>query len=313
MAASHEPTSATSNQTVLIAGASGMIGTELGRQLTQAGHTVLRLVRHPTHDPQERQWDPEGGWLNRATVEVADAIVNLSGASISRLPWTLPYKRQILSSRLQATSTIAAAIAKAENPPATFVSGSAIGFYGDRPGELLTEQSSQGTSGFLPKVADAWERAAMKAGPYSRVVTVRSGLVLGKSGALQPLELLTKLGVGGPLGDGRQVWSWISLHDEAAAIAHLITSSSLRGPVNLVAPNPVEAGALSETLAAKLKRPFWLKAPRWAISTALADAGRDLLLSDQRVSSQLLAADGFSFTHPELSDGLDAALAPQYA
>jgi uncharacterized protein (TIGR01777 family) len=308
MAAPRESTPENRGQTVLIAGASGMIGTELGRQLTQAGHTAIRLVRHPTHYPLERQWDPEGGWLNVATVEAADAIVNLSGASLSRLPWTLPYKKQILSSRLQATSTIAAAIARAENPPTTFVSGAAVGFYGDRPGEVLTEQSSQG-EGFLPKVVDSWERAAMKASAVTRVVTVRTGLVLGKSGALRPLELMTKLGAGGPLGGGQQHWSWISLHDEAAAIVHLIASSTLSGPVNLTGPTPVTAAELSRQLAEKLHRPYWLTLPRWAISATLADAGRELLLSDQTVSSQLLAADGFRFTHETVDEGLDAALA----
>lgn len=294
-------------QTIVIAGASGMIGTELTRQLEAAGHLVIRLVRRPTHHPKERQWDPEVSWLNVATVDAADVIVNLSGASISRLPWTLPYKKQILSSRIQATSTITAAIAKSSSPPVALVNGSAVGYYGDRPGEILTETSAQG-DGFLAKVVDAWERAAAKASPNTRVVMARTGLVLGNGGALKPLEILARLGVAGPLGSGKQVWPWISLRDEAAAIAHLALNSSLSGPVNLAAPRPVSATELTETLARSLNRPFWLPAPSWAIKAALADAGKELLLSDQNVSSQLLVADGFAFRDQNVDDGLSAAL-----
>jgi uncharacterized protein (TIGR01777 family) len=294
-------------QTIVIAGASGMIGTELTRQLESAGHLVIRLVRRPTHDPKERQWDPEVSWLNVATVDAADVIVNLSGASISRLPWTLPYKKQILSSRIQATGTITAAIAKSSSPPHTLVNGSAVGFYGDRPDEILTESSAQG-EGFLAKVVEAWERAAVKAAPSTRVVMARTGLVLGNGGALKPLEILARLGVAGPLGKGTQIWPWISLRDEAAAIAHLALNSSLSGPVNLAAPRPVTATELSETLAHKLRRPFWLPAPGWAIKAALADAGKELLLSDQNVSSQVLVADGFGFRDQTVDEALTAAL-----
>jgi uncharacterized protein (TIGR01777 family) len=294
-------------QTIVIAGASGMIGTELTRQLEAAGHLVIRLVRHPTRHPKERQWDPEVSWLNVATVDAADVIVNLSGASISRLPWTLPYKKQILSSRIQATSTITAAIAKSSSPPHTLVNGSAVGFYGNRPNEILTETSPQG-DGFLSKVVEAWERAAVKAAPTTRVVLARTGLVLGNGGALKPLEILARLGVAGPLGTGTQIWPWISLRDEAAAIAHLALDSSLTGPVNLAAPHPVTATELSETLARTLHRPFWLPAPGWAIKAALADAGKELLLSDQNVSSQLLVADGFAFRDDSVDQALSAAL-----
>jgi uncharacterized protein (TIGR01777 family) len=293
--------------TIVIAGASGMIGTELTRQLEASGHTVIRLVRHPTHQPRERQWDPEVGWLNVATIDAADVVINLSGASISRLPWTLPYKKQILSSRIQATSTITAAIAKASNPPHTLVNGSAVGFYGDRPGELLSEQSPRG-DGFLAKVVESWERAAQKASPDTRVVLARTGLVLGNGGALTPLRILAKLGLAGPLGSGRQIWPWISLHDEAAAIAHLATASTLSGPVNLAAPSPVTAAELTQTLATELNRPFWLPAPAWAIKAALADAGKELLLADQNVSSQLLVADGFEFRHNDVRQALAAAV-----
>lgn len=289
---------------VLIAGGSGFIGSELTRQLEQAGDTVLRLVRRPARTPSERSWDPEAGWIKTSLVEGVDAVVNLSGASISRLPWTLPYKREILQSRLQATGTLVQAIQRAENPPAVFLSGSAVGFYGDRPGELLTESSVQG-SGFLAKVTEAWERAAAPAAARSRVVTLRTGLVVGRGGgALKPLTLLAKAGLAGPVGSGEQIWPWVSLHDEAAAIRHLL-DSELAGPVNIVGPEPVPAATVVRELAESLHRPYWLPAPSWALKAALADAGRDLLLADQNVSSQKLTADGFTFRDTTF----DAALA----
>ncbi|NQX33911.1 TIGR01777 family oxidoreductase [Herbiconiux sp. VKM Ac-2851] len=281
-------------QTVLIAGGSGFIGTELTRQLRAEGHTVLILVRRPARTPTERSWDPEARWIPSAVVEGADAIVNLSGASISKLPWTLPYKREILQSRVLATSTLADAIARAENPPSVFISGSAVGFYGDRPGETLTEASPLGT-GFLAKVTDAWERAAAPAAARTRLVTARTGLVVGKGGgALKPLTLLAKLGLAGPVGSGEQIWPWISLYDEAAALRYLLTSD-LSGPVNLVGPRPAPASEVVRTLAEDLHRPYWLPAPAWALKAALADAGRDLLLADQDVSAQKLLFNGFTF------------------
>ncbi|MBF4573740.1 TIGR01777 family protein [Herbiconiux sp. VKM Ac-1786] len=281
-------------QTVLIAGGSGFIGTELSRQLRADGHTVLILVRRPARTPTERSWDPEARWIPSAVVEGVDAIINLSGASISKLPWTLPYKREILQSRVLATSTLVDAIARAENPPSTFISGSAVGFYGDRPGETLTEASPLGT-GFLARVTDAWERAAAPAAARTRLVTARTGLVVGKGGgALKPLTLLAKLGLAGPIGSGEQIWPWISLYDEAAALRYLLTSD-LSGPVNLVGPRPAPAAEVVRTLAEDLHRPYWLPAPAWALKAALADAGRDLLLADQDVSAQKLLFNGFTF------------------
>ncbi|MCS5720544.1 TIGR01777 family oxidoreductase [Herbiconiux sp. CPCC 203407] len=291
-------------KTVLIAGGSGFIGTELARQLEAEGHTPLILVRRPARTATERSWDPEAGWIKTSIIDGVDAVVNLSGASISRLPWTLPYKREILQSRLQATGTLAEAIRRSDSPPAVFLSGSAVGFYGDRPGETLTESSSQGT-GFLAKVTDSWERAAAPAAEATRVVTMRTGLVIGKGGgALKPLALIAKAGLAGPLGSGEQIWPWVSLRDEAAAVRHLL-DSSLEGPVNLVGPRPVAAAVVVRELTEKLGKPYWLPAPAWALKAALADAGRDLLLADQDVSSQKLMADGFEFADGTIGSALE--------
>ena len=289
---------------VLISGASGMIGSELVRQLAADDHEVLKLVRRERRASDERRWYPEAGVIDPDLVASVDAVVNLSGASISRLPWTLQYKREILQSRLQATSTLTKAILRAETPPRVFLSGSAVGFYGSRPGETLTETSPVGT-GFLAKVTDAWEKAAAPAAEATRLVTLRTGLVIGDGGgALKPLALLAKLGLAGPLGSGEQIWPWVSLRDEAAAIRHLLTSS-LTGPVNLVGPQPVAASVVGRELAETLRRPFWLPAPSWALKAALADAGRDLLLADQDVSSQKLMSDGFHFADATIDSALE--------
>jgi uncharacterized protein (TIGR01777 family) len=292
--------------TFLISGASGFIGTELTRQLTAEGHTVLKLVRRPAQSSDERPWDPASGLAPDAAIEQADAVINLSGASLSRLPWTHPYKAKILRSRVQATTALARAIERSHNPPSVFVSGSAVGFYGDRPGEILTEMSARG-SGFLSRVVESWEEATAPARGVTRVVHSRTGLVIGRSGALTPLMVLTQLGLSGPLGTGEQAWPWISLHDEAAAIRHLAINSELRGPVNLVGPVRATAGEVGRQLAERMSRPYWLPAPRWAIIAGLADAGRELLLADQAVTSKL-ATDGFDFRDETVERAIDSAV-----
>ncbi|MDO9398975.1 MAG: TIGR01777 family oxidoreductase [Herbiconiux sp.] len=292
-------------ETVLIAGGSGFIGTALAEQLRAEGRTVLILVRRPARTATERSWDPEARWIKTSIIDGVDAVVNLSGASISRLPWTLSYKREILQSRVLATGTLTDAILRADSPPAVFLSGSAVGFYGDRPGELLTEESAQGT-GFLSRVTEAWERAAEPAAERTRLVNLRTGVVVGEGGgALKPLTLLTKLGVSGPLGSGEQRWPWISLYDEAAAIRHLL-DAPVSGPVNLAGPESAAAGVIGRELAERLHRPYWLPAPAWALKAALADAGRDLLLASQDVSSQKLVASGFTFRDATVESALDA-------
>jgi uncharacterized protein len=292
---------------VLIAGASGTIGTEVTRQLEAAGHTVLRLVRRRAAGPNEVSWAPAEGRLDPAALDGVDAVVNLSGATISRVPWTAGYRRKILDSRISATRTLTQAMAAAATPPATFLSGSAEGFYGDRPGELLTETAPRGR-GFLPEVVDAWESSARQAPPGTRVVLLRTGIVLAEAGALKPIRLLTNFGVSGPLGGGQQHWPWISLYDEAAAIVHLLASSSLSGPVNLVGPTPATADRLMRYLARRSHRPYLIPAPRLALTLALGDAGRELLLASRRLSAARLLEDGFTFAHPRVNEAVDWAV-----
>src|SRR5680860_721836 len=217
---------------VLISGASGLIGSELSLQLGVAGHDVRRLVRREATRPGEFRWDPAALELDPAALDGVDAVVNLSGASLARLPWTSGHRMQILRSRVQATRTLTDAMRHAPTPPAVLLNGSAVGVYGNRPGERLDETATPG-SDFLADVVVAWEREAARAPEATRVVSLRTGLVLAKGGALKPLLPITKLGLSGPLGSGRQHWAWVSLHDEAAAIVHLLTSK-LSGAVNIV-------------------------------------------------------------------------------
>jgi uncharacterized protein (TIGR01777 family) len=280
---------------VLISGASGLIGSELTRQLEAAGHTVLRLVRRPPRSRAELRWDPATLTLDPAALDGVDAVINLSGASIGRLPWTKSYRRQIMESRVQATRTLTDAMRRSATPPSVLLNASAVGIYGNRPGEELTEESAPG-SDFLATVVTTWEAEARLAPEATRVVMLRTGLVLAKGGALKPLMPIVRLGLGGPLGRGSQMWPWVSLHDEAAAIVHLLTSG-LSGPVNLAGPTPATANDVIRAVATALRRPFLVPVPEFVLTLALQDAARQLLLADQRVSSAKLEADGFRFTH----------------
>jgi hypothetical protein len=298
---------ARANLRILISGASGFIGTELARQLEADGHTVIRLVRSRPKSPSEVQWAPATGTLDATVLGTVDAVVNLSGASTGRIPWTKRWRKQILDSRIDATRTLAAAITDAPHPPSVFLSGSAIGYYGDRPGEHLTEQSPKGT-GFFPDVVGAWETAARAVPRATRVVALRTGVVVGRGGAFTPLVPLTRFGLGSRFGNGGQEWSWISLHDEAAAIRHLLTST-ISGPVNLTAPTPATSDQVTSALARRMRRPYLLRIPSRIITTFLGDAGRDLLLTSERVAPERLLADGFEFRHVSVESAIDAMFA----
>ncbi|MFD1721503.1 TIGR01777 family oxidoreductase [Amnibacterium endophyticum] len=291
---------------VLVAGSSGLVGTELRRQLTAAGHTVSRLVRRPPRSEHEFSWAPDAKILDFRLLESVDAVVNLGGAPLMHVPWTRGYKQQILRSRVKATQALVEAMAMAASPPPVFLSGSAVGFYGDRPGETLTEESPRG-DGFLAEVCVAWEGAARLAPSRTRTVLLRTGVVLAPGGgAMQPLLLATRFGLGSTIGSGAQHWPWISLHDEAAAIVHLLTSG-LEGPVNLVGPTPATSEAITRRAAADLHRPHLLKLPEAVVSTVAGDLGRELLLPDQRVVPAALESDGFVFRHRTSDEAVDAA------
>jgi uncharacterized protein (TIGR01777 family) len=287
---------------VLISGASGYIGTELVSQLEAKNFEVLHLVRREPHTESEFQWDPRAGTIDERAIELADVVINLAGASTGKLPWTPGYKREILHSRVDGTRTIVEAIRSATTPPAVFLSGSAVGYFGSRPAEVLTDESAKGT-GFLSDVVDAWEKAARLTPSTTRLVMFRTGIVVGKGGAFTPLNLLTRLGLGSRLGSGDQYWPWISLHDEAAAIIHLLRSD-FSGVVSLVGPTPATARTVTKALAKAMQKPHWWAVPSFALRM-LGDAGKDLILIDENVQPRTLLDTGFTFTHTTIAQAID--------
>ena len=293
---------------IVVSGASGLIGTPLVQQLTAHGHEVVRLVRRAARTG-ESQWDPKSGAIDASVIDGADAVIHLAGAGIGDKRWTAAYKREVLESRTLSTALLARTIAAASNKPKVFLSGSAIGFYGARGDEQLTESGSAG-SGFLADVCKEWEAAAIPARDAGvRTVFLRTGIVLSpRGGALKKLLPLFRLGVGGRFGNGKQWQSWISLTDELNAIEHLLTAN-VEGPVNLTAPLPVTNGEFTKVLARVLKRPALLPVPgfgpRILLGGELADA---LLFTGQRVLPEKLQASGYQFAHRDLESALRSLL-----
>jgi uncharacterized protein (TIGR01777 family) len=268
------------------------VGRALQALLRQRGHEVRSLVRRSTLREDEVTWHPERGESPHEAVAWADAVVSLNGASLAALPWTRRYRRLILESRVTTTRLLARTIAAVQPGPRVWVSASAAGVYGDRPGESLTETSARGT-GFLAEVVTAWEDATAPATRTSRVVLARTGVVLSPAaGVLAPLQRLARYGLGGRIGSGRQHWPWISLDDETHAIVHLMESSALSGPVNLASPVPATATDITRAVARAWHRPHIVPAPAWVLRALFGDAARDLLLADQRVQPARLLDEG---------------------
>ena len=285
---------------VLVSGASGLVGTEVIRQLREQGHEALRLVRRKATAPDEVEWNPSTGFIQEGIMETVDAVVNMAGATTGKIPWTSKYKEEIVSSRIDSTRTLVNAMKAAKNRPKVLVSGSASGFYGDSGDKLLSENSPKG-AGFLSDLAHAWEQEALKAPTEVRVVLARTTMVMSrKLGALGRLLPLIKLGIGGPLGSGKQWWAWISLPDEAAAIIHLINTPSASGAYNLTAPEPATCGQIVKALAKDLKRPSLIAVPTFALKLLIGEAAVELLLCSQNMTATRLLETGFKFQHPTL-------------
>lgn len=302
---------------VAVTGIRGLIGGALAASLRADGHVVVGISRRPDplgapgadDETAERTvaWDVAAGTIDASALEGLDAIVHLAGESIGGR-WSDRRKSAIMSSRVDSTKLLAEVVRTLDAKPSVFVCGSAIGFYGNRGEEELTERSLPG-DGFLAEVCMRWERAAVPiADAGVRLVRIRTGLVVGPGAeAIERMARITRLGAGGPLGAGRQWWSWISLDDEVRAIRHLVDSEA-SGAFNLTAPNPVRQRDFQEKLSAALRRPSFMPAPRFAIRAALGEMGQALLLDSTRVLPDALTDDGFEFAAPDLAGAIAAAL-----
>ena len=289
---------------IAIAGASGLVGTALMPALEAQGHEVTRLVRTAPR-AGEIEWHPNKDEVSAASLEGFDVIINLAGENIAGGRWTDEQKRKIRDSRVNGTHLLSEAIAKMERKPRAFICASATGIYGDRDDEVLDEQSESG-GGFLAGVCREWEMAcelAVKAG--ARVVNLRFGPILAREGGMLS-KLLTpfKMGMGGKVGSGSQYISWVSLDDSVNAILLAINDESIRGPLNVVSPNPVTNEEFTKTLGHVLNRPTALAMPAFAARLAFGEMADEMLLVSQRVMPKRLSAAGFQFQYPELEGAL---------
>jgi uncharacterized protein len=292
---------------VLISGSTGLVGTSLIPLLTTGGHEAIRLVRSKSRSPSKEMvhWDPESGHIDPEGLEGLDAVVHLAGENIAGGRWTSARKSRILDSRVKGTRLLCESLARAARPPKVVVCASAIGFYGDRGDEELTESSASGT-GFLAEVCREWEAAAEPARAKGiRVVHLRFGVILSPAGgALAKMLLPFKMGVGGIVGSGRQYMSWITLDDAVETILHALATDALSGPVNVVAPNPVTNREFTKTLGRVLSRPTIFPMPAFAARLAFGEMADELLLASARVLPNRLRDTAYRFRHEHLEPGL---------
>ncbi len=295
---------------VALAGASGLIGRALAGHLIAEGHHVVRLTRDPAARADDvRYWNPATGDIDENAFHDIEGVVNLAGAGIGDRRWSERRRRELRQSRVDATELLVEAMGAAPSPPSVLVAGSAVGFYGDRGDEVLSEDAGQG-SGFLASLTADWEAAATRAEDHGiRVTQARTGLVVaGNAPFLTRMLPLFKLGIGGPLGNGRQWWPWIALDDEVRALAFLL-ESEITGPVNLCSPHPVTNREFTRTLASVLRRPAALTVPRFGprllLGRELADG---LLFASARADPGVLTSAGFEFHHPALHTTLEKIL-----
>ena len=293
---------------IVIAGSSGLIGSALRTAYHQDGHDVVRLVRRPTQNPDEVQWDP--GNPDPRLIDGADAVINLAGAPLGDHRWNARHRDLIAASRIFTASALATMAARTATPPPVLVSMSGIRYYGvDRGDEELTETSTAGTDGFLPQVTAQWEAATASASEAGvRVCHLRTALVLSASGGLVP-RLLTpfRFGAGATLGSGHAYWSFLTLHDTVAAIRFLAESAQTEGPYNLSAPVPVRANEFTKALASAVGRRAWLRLPVWTLRIGVGQMGPEVLGSLRVVPDRLLAA-GFRFRDGDIESALRRAL-----
>ena len=287
-------------QRIAVTGASGLIGSALVGYLKSQGHTVQRLVRRAAVSSEEITWDPIAGTVDMEALAGVDAVIHLAGAGVSDKRWTKKYKSEILNSRLLGTTTIAKAVAIVK--PQVFISASAIGWYGESGNRAVVESDRVGDD-FLAAVCHEWESAADLAGDV-RTVKLRTGLVLDPTGgALGKMLPIFRFGLGGKLSNGKQWWSWITLHDQIRAIAFLL-ESKVSGPVNLTSPNPVTNTEFTAGLARAMHRPALFPVPAFALKIVLGGFSAEVLGS-KKVMPQVLTEAGFTFDYPHISSALE--------
>jgi uncharacterized protein (TIGR01777 family) len=290
---------------VVVSGSRGLVGSALVPFLTTGGHRVTRLVRGAPANSDEAAWNPSRGLADPSRFDGVDAVVHLAGENIAAGRWTPARKAEIRQSRVEGTRSLCESLARLAQPPKVFVSASAIGFYGDRGAQTLTEESGAG-SGFLPDVCREWEAATEPASQAGiRVVNLRFGMVLSPAGgALNKMLLPFRLGLGGRIGSGVQFMSWIVIDDAVGAIHHALFAESLRGPVNAVAPTPVTNAEFTHMLARVLRRPALIPVPQFAARLAFGEMADALLLASARVIPVRLRESGYQFRFPDLEGAL---------
>lgn len=293
---------------IAVTGATGLIGSALGRSLKADGHDVVRFVRREPAAPDEARWDPARGFVDPAGLAGCDAVVHLAGAGVGDRRWTAAYKREIRDSRVRGTAAMASAVAAMAEPPRVLLCGTAVGYYGDT-GDTAVDESAPSGEGFLPEVCVQWEAAAAPARDAGvRTVFARTGLVVAaEGGAWGKLFPIFKAGIGGRLGDGRQYWSYISMHDEIAALRHIIDTPALAGPVNLTAPEPLTNREVTAAMGRVLHRPAVFAVPAPVMRVVLGEFAQDVLGS-QRVRPARLLESGFVFRYPGIEESIRAAL-----
>jgi len=293
---------------IAVTGSSGLIGSALVRSLGADGHEVVRLVRRAPAGPGEVRWDPRRGTVDTAGLADCEAVVHLAGAGIGDRRWSDGRKKELVDSRILGTGAIARAVASLDTPPKVLVSGSAIGYYGDT-GDAWADEDSPAGTGFLADLCQEWEAAADPARAAGiRTVHARTGLVVAKGGgAWGKLFPLFKAGLGGRLGDGRQFWSFIALHDEVAALRFALDTEGLAGPVNLTAPEPLTNREVTAAMGRMLRRPTVAAVPESVLRLVLGELAQDVVGS-QRVRPKRLLEAGFRFAFPEIEQAVGAAL-----
>ncbi len=298
---------------IAVTGASGLIGQVLVPALRADGHEVIRLVRRTPRTVDEHRWDPQHRRIDPTVLQDVDAVVNLAGTPIRPRPFTASYKRDLLSSRVDSTTTVSEALAAATAADPTrrrvLLSASAVGYYGDTGDRVVEEDAAPGED-FLARLCVQWEQATQPAADAGvRVATLRTGLVIGRDAMLvRILGTVFRFGLGGRMGSGRQYWPWIGLDDEVGAIRFLLTADGVSGPVNLTGPEPVRNGEFVRDLAAAVSRPAVLPVPAIALRLALGEFGRSSVLAGQRAVPAKLRAAGYRFTHDTLPSALREAL-----